>query len=332
MGDFLEHVARGQPIAPTLKADTWNLILDTVRRERLRWLPGATGGQPRGWDLRPTTTCLITNNSGSNLPAFSVLSLSGVQGYPSTNPFPFRDRPVFAGIVPATNGDNIAILQESVPNGFIALAALLGVSICNLLLVNSTDRWATPLAGDSSKLISSCSPGPATILWTGTLTGRVCTAVVLLTGTPADSAIDNWNATSEQARGHNSGGCPTWLDISTDCGSGSGSSGSGGSGGGGIDTPCCSNVPSTLTATCSGGQTVTLTYIGDRTWAGTDGENTWTLVCSGTVPSGWNLEISTGGMDYDPSGPESAQCSPFSQTWTSVHPSFGPNYGTVVIA
>lgn len=164
MSDTLGDVVSGQEFE--FQAATYNLIMQAVRAYFREQDAGPRFGNVNGYEITPQTNVMVRNQTGSNLPAFSVVKLNTALGDPVGQPYDWRTRPVFDAVSPAADTDAIAILHTSLPygNNQVGPATIAGVQLCKIQIGALTDQFARPIPGDTTMLLSGNS-GPAFILW-----------------------------------------------------------------------------------------------------------------------------------------------------------------------
>jgi len=171
MADPIQRAQAGTPFRPS--ASAWNRMLDAARRL------DSGAGLPGGAAV-PHCLVRVRNDTGADLPAFSVLAL-GASILDITVPLRVSPAPMFEGTTPAATSDAFAILIEPALEDKFALAAVAGVVPVEVNVTDAGHKYATPTAASSARLTSAAT-GPARIIDRETGTGSV-SAVVLLEGT-----------------------------------------------------------------------------------------------------------------------------------------------------
>lgn len=151
--DPLSTVARGRPMRIT--ADTWNEVVRATRKVR-DWQkdPKATAGERYG-----CVVALATNDTGADLAAYSPAGVSGVAVYDISGDDAAewqRD----AGLTlkkPADDTAWVAVTLEPIPAGGIGRVAVAGVAVCNVEVTDVGHRYASPAAGDTTRLHSGAT-------------------------------------------------------------------------------------------------------------------------------------------------------------------------------
>lgn len=171
--DPRQHVLPGQPMR--LAAEQIN---------RLNALTRTSAGMAGGTLASPEPArniVLLRNDSGSDIPRWGVLEVSGVVFDPSSNDASkasFEDQPVIVGVTPTDAAKPFAIAVEPIPKASIGRVALSGVVQAKIEVV-SESHLAAKSKGSSSE-IQSADDGPAKILWksSGTGGGKWCLVVL----------------------------------------------------------------------------------------------------------------------------------------------------------
>jgi hypothetical protein len=153
VADPLGRAVAGTPFRPS--ASAWNRMLDASRAF------DAGAGNPSGLDV-PHCLVRVRNDSGGDLPAFSVLAL-GASILDITVPLRVSPTPMFEGTTPAATSDAFAVLIEPALDGKFALAAIAGVVPVEVNVTDAAHKYATPTASSAARLTSAAS-GPARIL------------------------------------------------------------------------------------------------------------------------------------------------------------------------
>lgn len=177
MADPRERAVAGGPFRPS--AAGWNLLLDAAKAV------GGGGAGPPGTGPTPRLLVQVRNDTGADLPEFSVLKL-GASPLDVTKPYRLAAAPLFAGTMPATATDPFAVLIEPARVGQFALAVMGGVVPCEINVTDAGHQFAAP--GATTARLTSASSGPARILDRETGTGNK-KAVVQLEGGGGGSGL-----------------------------------------------------------------------------------------------------------------------------------------------
>lgn len=165
-GDTLEGIS----------ASAWNSFVDAaqfVREERNR-----RNGQALGF-TRANGILRVKNSSGGDLNRFSICAPSGIMVSQTDNANEFYEDPVLTVTTPAA-ADTLrswCVLQEPIKSGLVGRAMFIGLTVCQIDVVDSGDDFADVIASDSAKLQSGPF-GSASIMYkesgTGTKWALVC--------------------------------------------------------------------------------------------------------------------------------------------------------------
>lgn len=159
-----------------ISASAWNSFVDAaqfVREERNR-----RNGQALGF-TRANGVLRVKNSSGGDLNRFSICAPSGIMVSQADNANEFYEDPVLTVTTPAA-ADTLrswCVLQEPIKSGLVGRAMFIGLTVCQIDVVDSGDDFADVIASDSSKLQSGPFGG-ASIMYkesgTGTKWALVC--------------------------------------------------------------------------------------------------------------------------------------------------------------
>jgi hypothetical protein len=158
----------------------WNSFLDAaefVRDARNQQIAGALGFSRASGVLR------VKNSSGGDLNRFSVCAPSGIVFTQTDSAAGFYEEPVLTVTTPAA-ADQLrgwCVLQEPIKSGLIGQAMFIGLTACQIDVVDSGDDFADSIASDSAKLQSGPF-GSASILYKESGTGTKWAVVCI--GTP----------------------------------------------------------------------------------------------------------------------------------------------------
>lgn len=169
------RVSAGERIR--IPADTWNDVLETVRRARGSRL-GSGGSGPLADAVGASVVVLIQNATGAALDEGACLAIGDAL---VTVGIDFADEPIFSGDTPASATDAVAVLVEPLANGEIGRAVIQGVAVATVDVGSVGHGYASPASGDA--FLTSGTTGPVRILSTPGGTGSQ-TVAVLLTGAP----------------------------------------------------------------------------------------------------------------------------------------------------
>lgn len=160
MPDPYQKVAPGERLV--IPATAWNKMLDRIA------IPQQSGGELAGLEPAPNTVW-IKNASGSDVPRFGVLGISGVAIKPmdgTTHEMEFARRPALTGITPtkAAHGDRFVVCLEPIKNNAYGPAAIGGVFACKVFVTSTSHRYAGVRESDRTQL-ESASCGLVQLLW-----------------------------------------------------------------------------------------------------------------------------------------------------------------------
>ncbi|VTR92822.1 unnamed protein product [Gemmata massiliana] len=181
--DPLKYVAPNEPLVIT--ASTWNRFVDAARRSETETRQTA-GARPLDGDpWRPALTVLVENTGESALPARTILTPAAAVLDPEGDPLLARRRPLIRGATPAAATDPVLVVLDGIAPGEIGRAVVSGATVAQVSITSTSHRFARPLAGYSSHLISAAT-GPVRLLVPPTETGTK-NVYVLLGGGGANS-------------------------------------------------------------------------------------------------------------------------------------------------
>lgn len=168
--DF-RKVRPGQPLRITAKA--WNRVLDTVSTR-----PEFAGSE--GTYGRPCHVVQIKNTTGSTVPKWGVLEISGVANDPTAGDASlsqFQDVPLLEGAAPsASTAGKFVVALEPIAAGKFGRAAIDGVVQCKVEVVHAEHRFVSCGSGG----LKTAASGEGLILWKDGGTGTDKWALVQL--------------------------------------------------------------------------------------------------------------------------------------------------------
>ena len=133
-GTQLAKVQKGDPLI--IKASTFNAFVDAAAAHRR----GRFGvGRTITRDAGQSVVVPIKNNSGADRSRYDVLGIDGPLFDPATYPDSYKERVTLKGITPATgtHEGNFAILLEPIASGEIGQAAIAGLSVVQVNVVDA---------------------------------------------------------------------------------------------------------------------------------------------------------------------------------------------------
>lgn len=172
MSDF-DRLAPGQ-LLNGIPHRAWNSFLDAA--EFVRSQREQTRATALGFGTAPTFVS-VKNTTANPLPRFGVVVPNGIAVSAATDLAQFQTEPCLTVTTAgATDLERFLITQQPLAVGACGRAAILGVTACQLDVVDVTDDFADILPGEMSRLRTQ-PYGPASILYkepgTGTKWGLV---------------------------------------------------------------------------------------------------------------------------------------------------------------
>ena len=151
-----------------IPAKAYNAFVDAARY--VRDLQHSIGGAP----LRAThgqTIVLVKNASGSDLPRFGVLEITGVVFSPTDDADGFKSGPVLSGVAPSGNlVGNFVVAMDPIAAGELGRAVVGGLSVAYLNVIDAAHEYADTASGVTATL-RTCPAGAARIIWKESGTG-----------------------------------------------------------------------------------------------------------------------------------------------------------------
>ena len=147
----------------TIDANVYNAAVDLYQQKN--------GQQPRG-SFRPEqpqqTRLVIRNDSGADLPAFSVVSFNGPLTDPTVDLDGFQERIVMSALgSPPAETYQWGITQEPIPAGDFGEAAAAGLSVVQIAvsygMIASQITFAAP--GGNTAALTPASCGMCRVIW-----------------------------------------------------------------------------------------------------------------------------------------------------------------------
>lgn len=189
--DPLQHVVKGTPLLEAVTADVLNALKREARKSRASGMPRPSGGWLSN-HLNPNLMVLVRNDTGSDLPARSVVRVDDWVVTPATYPFEVADRPVLTASTPTASTNCFGVTRDAIPDGEIGRAILTGVAVVDVLFNSAGHYYADPINGDNTRLTSVTS-GAARILKIES-SGTTRRALVLL-GSEGRFAVEETDGT-----------------------------------------------------------------------------------------------------------------------------------------
>lgn len=179
--DF-RKVRPGQPLRITAKA--WNRVLDSVSTR-----PEFAGSE--GVYSRPCHVVQIKNTTGSTVPKWGVLGITGIVNDPTAGAASlaqFQDVPILEGSVPQdATASKFAVAVEPIAAGKIGRAAVDGVVQVKLNVIDVGHQFAK--TSTSTAGLDTAGSGEASILWRETGTGTNKWGLVRIGGGPGGTRV-----------------------------------------------------------------------------------------------------------------------------------------------
>ncbi len=173
--DPLAPVAAGQPSPFLNNAATVNTVLDAVRRGRVARDP-VRGGTYEPW--RPAVIVDIENLSDDTYPVHAILTPTDVAVDPDSDPVYASRRPVLSAAAPASATDSVLVVLDGIEAGTVGRAVVAGVTVAQVSVSSTGHRFARPIPGTTSHLVSAAS-GPVRLLVPPATTGTQMAYVLL---------------------------------------------------------------------------------------------------------------------------------------------------------
>lgn len=169
----------GDPADKLLNSTFLNGIVERLGTGVDEQTRNSVGGIP----YLSTVTASVTNRTGSDIAARSVVVTSGIELAiaDSTQAMRFQTSPAFSANIPARTDDMPAIALEPIADGATGKVAIGGVAVCLTTEPGSNERFARAVPGETNYLEPSSS-GPARILHRNPGTGLQWTVVYLCCG------------------------------------------------------------------------------------------------------------------------------------------------------
>ena len=160
MGDRFKKTQAGLPLE--VSATAWNAFIDAAQKTKNTQHDELADESAQ---FRQADIIKIRNDSGIDLPRFSVLGLDAPIFPPSVSMREFTNQVAMAGVTPTTSHrGRFAILLEPVRSGRIARAWASGVCQARVNVEDEDHSCADVTDGDHTKL-TSAKHGSAQMLW-----------------------------------------------------------------------------------------------------------------------------------------------------------------------
>lgn len=188
-GGRLQRLRHGDKLRD-LSASTWNRFVDAVE-----WIDRFKNGQEDQATYARDGNAYAKNECLGALSQFSVVGIRDILFGPSANLAEFKQNFAFRirEYDESTDGERWGIVQE--PCGYgsakVVPVKLSGPSVCKIKVEDESHKFAKPIEGDTSQLISNAETG-VPILWKESGTGNHKWAVVTLDRTAPAGATIQW--------------------------------------------------------------------------------------------------------------------------------------------
>ena len=168
------RVEAGQSLKTAFSATAWNRAQDAADIV-LGARGGVQGGPQQGGSL-PYTWCLAKNDSGTDVPRWGVLAITGLEIEPTSESggatAEFERLPVLTGDTPSDGDAAWCVAVEPIAAGKIGRVAVAGVVQAKVDIDGEDDEFVK--VGDSVDELVTGTEGQGAILWkqAGTGTGK----------------------------------------------------------------------------------------------------------------------------------------------------------------
>ncbi|MBE3097140.1 MAG: hypothetical protein IMZ44_08410 [Planctomycetes bacterium] len=173
MGDALKKVQPGDRLR--IPAKTFNTMIDAAQDFLNR---RHNAGPDALRDVRQPGIVLVRNDSGSDLPRFGILGISGVLFTRTENATQFDNGPALTGTTPAApdHRGKFVIALQPIASGKLGRCAVAGIVPVQIAVTDEDHRFAD-ISDGSCDTLASAPSGAARILYqesgTGTKWGLV---------------------------------------------------------------------------------------------------------------------------------------------------------------
>lgn len=149
------RVEPGQPISQAFSAAGWNRAQDAA--DRIMGVRTGVDAPASRIGVGGSTVVTVRNNTGSNLPIYSIVGISGFEnssGFFFQQEAAFGSTPILTGGIP-TGGANVAILLEPLEANAYGNAAVAGAFPVRVHLRSTSHRFLTSFSGDTLTMKTS---------------------------------------------------------------------------------------------------------------------------------------------------------------------------------
>lgn len=191
-GDAFKRVTAGAPME--LPATAWNACLDAAEAHRARQV-GQDAGSIK--QFRQADIVLVKNVSGSDVPRFGVLGISGVVIAPWESLDNFQSQVALKGITPtvADHSGKFVVCLDPLENGVIGRAWVSGVCHVQVEVTDDAHNFCDVRASDSTKLKSSPTGSARILFRESSVTGTTWCVVRLADREPSTIRLGKTTAT-----------------------------------------------------------------------------------------------------------------------------------------
>jgi len=168
------RVEAGQNLKTAFSAHAWNRAQDAA--DIVLGARGGVQGGPQQAGPLPYTWCLAKNDSGSDVPRWGVLAITGMEIEPTSEAggatAEFERLPVVTGDTPSDGDAAWCVAVEPIADGKVGRVAVAGVVQAKVDIDDEDDEFVK--VGDSVDELVTGTEGQGAILWKqdGTGTGK----------------------------------------------------------------------------------------------------------------------------------------------------------------
>lgn len=168
------RVEAGQNLKTAFSAHAWNRAQDAA--DIVLGARGGVQGGPQQAGPLPYTWCLAKNDSGSDVPRWGVLAITGMEIEPTSEAggatAEFERLPVVTGDTPSDGDAAWCVAVEPIADGKVGRVAVAGVVQAKVDIDDEDDEFVK--VGDSVDELVTGTEGQGAILWkqNGTGTGK----------------------------------------------------------------------------------------------------------------------------------------------------------------
>ncbi len=159
------RVEAGQNLKTAFSAHAWNRAQDAA--DIVLGARGGVQGGPQQAGPLPYTWCLAKNDSGSDVPRWGVLAITGMEIEPTSEAggatAEFERLPVLTGGTPSEGDASWCVAVEPIAVGKIGRVAVAGVVQAKVDIKSEDDELVA--AGDSVDELITSPDGQAVIIW-----------------------------------------------------------------------------------------------------------------------------------------------------------------------